>query len=146
MGITCSMLSRRARFQHAPPPSPPAIEHYLANSQPRVGFRSSTSTHNLLIIFLREVHTCTCRYLTVLKSESRCVIRNTFHSHLPLLFLHQRTQDAKCTHNRLQKSEREKQHSGKTKSQSPTKTPCNQPAIAILTHTQTQHRRNTQLA
>ena len=30
----------------------------------------------------------------------------------------------------LQKSEREKPHSGKTKSQSPTKTPCNQPAIA----------------
>ena len=28
-----------------------------------------------------------------------------------------------------------KPHSGKTKSQSPTKTPCNQPAIAILTHT-----------
>ena len=30
---------------------------------------------------------------------------------------------------KLQKSEREKPHSGKTKSQSPTKTPCNQPAI-----------------
>ena len=29
----------------------------------------------------------------------------------------------------------EKPHSGKTKSQSPTKTPCNQPGIAILTHT-----------
>ena len=37
----------------------------------------------------------------------------------------------------LQKSEREKPHSGKTKSQSPTKTPCNQPAIAILPHTRT---------
>ena len=35
-------------------------------------------------------------------------------------------------------------HSGKTKSQSPTKTPCNQPAIAILRHAQTQHRRSTQ--
>ena len=46
---------------------------------------------------------------------------------------------------RIQKSEREKPHSGKTKSQSPTKTPCNQPAIAILTHTHTQHRRSTHL-
>ena len=35
---------------------------------------------------------------------------------------------------------------GKTKSQSSTQTPCNQPAIAILTHTQTQHRLSTQLA
>ena len=33
----------------------------------------------------------------------------------------------------LQKSEREKPHSGKTNSHSPTETPCNQPAIAILT-------------
>ena len=40
-----------------------------------------------------------------------------------------------CVTMQLQKSEREKPHSGKTKSQSPTKTPCNQPAIAILTHT-----------
>ena len=46
----------------------------------------------------------------------------------------------------LQKSEREKPHSGKTKSHSPTKTPCNQPAIAILTHAQTQHKRSTNLA
>ena len=37
----------------------------------------------------------------------------------------------------------EKPHSGKTKSHSPTKTPCNQPAIAILPHTQTQPRRST---
>ena len=51
-----------------------------------------------------------------------------------------------CGPKKLQKSEREKPHSGRTKSLSPTKTPCNQPAIAILTHTQTQHRRSTQLA
>ena len=31
----------------------------------------------------------------------------------------------------LQKSEREKPHRGKTKSQSPTKTPCNQPASQL---------------
>ena len=37
-------------------------------------------------------------------------------------------------------------HSGKTKSHSPTKSPCNQPAIAILTHAQTQHRLSTHLA
>ena len=36
----------------------------------------------------------------------------------------------------LQKSEREKPHSGKTKSQSTTKAPCNQPAIAIRILTQ----------
>ena len=69
-------------------------EHYPAKSQPWVGFRSSSSTHNLLIPFLADVHTRTCRYLTVLKSESHCVVRNTFHSHLPLVFPQQRTQDA----------------------------------------------------
>ena len=45
----------------------------------------------------------------------------------------------------LHKSEREKPHSGKTKNHSPTKTPCNQPAIAILTHAQPQHRLSTHL-
>ena len=34
----------------------------------------------------------------------------------------------------------------KRKAIHPQRTPCNQPAIAILTHAQTQHRRSTQLA
>ena len=100
LGITCSTLSRGAHCQHAyaPPRSPPAKEHYLANSQPWVGFRSSSSTHNLQIPFLDDVYTRTFQFLTVLKSEIHCVIRNTFHSLLPLAFPQQRTQDAKCTH------------------------------------------------
>ena len=39
----------------------------------------------------------------------------------------------------LQRSEREKPHCGETNQHAPTQTPCNQPAIAVLTHTQTQH-------
>ena len=42
----------------------------------------------------------------------------------------------------LRKSEREKPHGGETNQHAPTQTPCNQPAIAALTHTdsvQTQH-------
>ena len=38
----------------------------------------------------------------------------------------------------LQKSEGEKPHSGETSQHAPTQTPCNQPAIADLTHAQTQ--------
>ena len=38
----------------------------------------------------------------------------------------------------LQKSEREKPHCGETTHDAPTQTPCNQPGIAIVTHTQTQ--------
>ena len=34
-----------------------------------------------------------------------------------------------------QKSEREKPHGGETNQHAPTQTPCNQPAIAVLTHT-----------
>ena len=36
--------------------------------------------------------------------------------------------------NVLQKSEREKPHCGETTQHAPTQTPCNQPAIAIVTH------------
>ena len=44
-----------------------------------------------------------------------------------------------CTREELQKSEREKPHSGETNQHAPTQTPCNQPAIAVLTHAQNQH-------
>ena len=54
------------------------MEHYLTNSQPWAGFRSSNSTRFLLIPFLGVVHPRRRRYLTVLKSESRCVIRSKF--------------------------------------------------------------------
>ena len=67
----------------------------LTNSQPWVSFCSSDSTHILAVQFLNDVHTLRRRYLTVLKSESRCVIRNTFHRHLQLVFPEQRTHDAK---------------------------------------------------
>ena len=43
----------------------------------------------------------------------------------------------------LQKSEREKPHSGETNQHAPTQTLCNQPAIAVLTHAQNQHRLGT---
>ena len=43
----------------------------------------------------------------------------------------------------LQKSEREKTHCGKTNQHAPTQTPCNQPAIAVLTHARTQQTHPT---
>ena len=42
-----------------------------------------------------------------------------------------------CSYKR---AKREKPHSGETNEHAPTQTPCNQPAIAVLTHAQTQHR------
>ena len=42
-------------------------------------------------------------------------------------------------HLHLQKSEREKPQCGETTQHAPTQTPCNQAAIAIVTHVQTQH-------
>ena len=73
------------------------MEHYLTNSQPWVSLCSSDLTHNLLIPFLGEVRTRTRRYLTVLKSESRCVNRNTICSHLPLRSL----KNARSTRSKL---------------------------------------------
>ena len=43
----------------------------------------------------------------------------------------------------LQKSEREKPHCGETNQHAPTQTSCNQPAIAVLTHQQTNSRTST---
>ena len=40
----------------------------------------------------------------------------------------------------VQKSEREKPHCGETNQHAPPQTPCNQPAIAVLPHAQTQHK------
>ena len=98
VGVTCSILSRGAQCQHAPPPSPPAMEHYLTNSQPWARFRSSNSKHILLIPFLGVVHPRRRRCWTLLKSESRCVIRSTFQRHLSLVFSQKRTNHAKCAH------------------------------------------------
>ena len=46
----------------------------------------------------------------------------------------------------LQKSEREKPHSGETTQHASTQTPCNQPAITSVTRVQTQHTLTAQPA
>ena len=79
-------------------------------------------------------HTCQMPDIRVQKTDHRRSATFGHHPRDVCDLLHETTMSC-CV--QLQKSEREKPHSGKTKSHPPTKTLCNQPAIAIVTHAQT---------